>query len=156
MLKSLLITILFIFQLSPPKHGIAYNPERIKRGIPVIEKEWILYETDTIDRRELRILYQPAGPRRRPYSGPVHEKKFLFFKDDTLSAEEDFYVKQYDDRKYKLLLSYSYKTNDWGSIGLAETTEANGKKQTRENGITLSQADSTLASWGLSRTAKLK
>jgi hypothetical protein len=151
MFKSIFITIAFVFLLYPVKHGKEYNHERIKRGIPIIEKDWILYETDTIDRKELRILYQPAGPRRRAYTLPMHEKKFLFFKDDTLAAEEDFYVKQYDDRKYKLLLSYSYKINDWGSIGLAETVEINGKKQTRETGITLSQADSALASWGLSR-----
>jgi hypothetical protein len=129
-------------------YGIAFNPERLKRGIPTIPPGWKIDNDGYID------CYDPKPDTSKPYH--LRKRVFVGSKGEIVGEEDAFYSGKsfefYDHRKYdqEVEISYYYakETNDnpW------QITVMLDKDSRIKSAATLEEADQVLKSWGLSRT----
>jgi hypothetical protein len=166
-MKYFLLLVPVIF-LSSPKYGPEYNPERIKRGIPIIEDGWkVAYElylspTSYIVYSKDSSAYLKGKEAKKGLC--LHNGKMVQIEESAITGEIDYYVYYLSPKKVKhLRIDYSYIDNSWKcyfneSLSIKEQSFSKRCKDTSlgmcKNIITLPQADSVLASWGLSRTGK--
>lgn len=124
--------------------GKKFNPVRDSLGLPVIGDDWTLSQSD--------IYYQwwIAPDTSITQQRPFHQIKSVGFYNDTITDEEDdFYYNTGDSLAYRLILRYRYRDALWD----CEIVRIRRLKRKRAEywPITLKQADSVLATWGLSR-----
>jgi hypothetical protein len=147
-----------------PKYGMAFNGERERIGLPVLQENW----------RYNKIIGESADEWINPSYNediPYHFKKTVTFNRDTIINETDYYIGQQefntiDGRgKEHLYITYyfiEYEEYDkkcdigWECIFVTatEATSSNLVPERRAYAwtiidITKEEADSILVSWGL-------
>jgi hypothetical protein len=147
-LRVLLFSVFPFLLLSCSKYGQEYNLERIKRGIPIVEKHW---DKHPVSDEEHHIWDDGKHLKEKEI---YHLCKYVDLKDNAIISEEDlFHIKINDTMAYKVVVCYNYLEKDPWRCELLKDVKNSTQKVTFSN-ITINQADSLLGSWGLSRVAK--
>jgi hypothetical protein len=146
-MKYALIFLPFVF-LTSPKYGPEFNPERIKRGIPVIEEGW--KREEYLVGKDQTVYY---SSHKHSKAKAYHHDKSFIIKDDSINHEQDFYIAHFDTHKYELILNYNYALNDWDSTTFIFIDKTK-KRDYHLKHVNISKSDSILSSWGLSRVKK--
>jgi hypothetical protein len=136
---------------SQSKYGSEYNPERIKRGIPIIYENWI-----TQPSTKESVIWTP--PEGRARTTAEHDAKVIILEKNIITKEVDGFINEIDSNNiFGLTIEYDYLTqlNHW-KCTVTDLKYKMAKKKTGKASydISIIQADSVLASWGLSRTGK--
>ncbi len=157
-LKLLLLAFCFVIvslvvlsywrQTTHPKFGLDYNPERQKLGIPVIPADWSSMVTDS----NITSWYDPQGAEKRGDHLPYHASKDIYSQNGILSSEADTYFgpTDYNDnfsmtpQRERITITYLYNENGWFVSYMSQATHNTG-----EYTISINQAKTFLASWGL-------
>ena len=144
------------------KFGLAFNKTRLKYGAPVIHDYLCLESTS-----EKMESWSLSKEIQDTISIGFHDGKGVFLQTDGLLEEKDIFRKRINDSTFVMLGILTYVSKDmkvdfpdiWydtisaGSIGLSKKTrEGSERTNTPKYGLTITQADSVLRSWGTSRT----
>ena len=132
------------------KYGIAFNPERNKIGLPVLDSTW------TYSRAIGVIGGGWINPNCKKDTPCYYKKNFLCNDDRTMLWEEDMYV---GPNKYTtvdgtfeetLYITYYFKDKRWKYLWRKGVTVENSRWEFDEYiEISSKEADSLLTLWGL-------
>ena len=129
------------------QYGLEYNKERIKKGIPIIEDNFILknhFRKDVMgwglpgSLDEMRTYHYFKGIRLNSDASKI------LFEDDL------FHTRINDSLSYRLFLTYNYQNENHWECELLHDIRKPSYREIKDS-VSLIQADSILSSWGLSR-----
>lgn len=126
------------------KYGENFNKTRDSLNIPLIEKEWITHEWDSVHR------FWAKQDKSVTTSDPIHLNKVsIFTKDKLISESDEFHYEFRDSLAYKLITKYTFDTGTWECEIIKYRR---GKYPPSEFWtVSLDKADSVLNTWGLGR-----
>lgn len=127
------------------KFGKKFNHVRDSLGIPIVEENWTISESNPDNR------FWKIADNFEPTHLPIHESKMCYFQDagSLFGEEDDFFYDMSDSLAYRLILRYEFKKSVWDNEFVR--IRKFGKKPAEYWPLTISQTDSVLAKWGLSR-----
>jgi hypothetical protein len=125
-------------------YGKNFNNVRDSLGVPRIEDDWILSESNEYN------CFWIAPDTTIKQKGPFHQiKSSSFFNNQITDEEDDFYYDTGDSLAFRLILRYQFKDASWDCEFVRYTKHK--QPSTKFWPVTLAQADSVLTKWGLSR-----
>jgi hypothetical protein len=126
------------------QYGKEFNSTRDSLNIPLIEDNWVTSESN-----EWRRSWRDPG-RGIGTIKPIHLKKTSNFHGDTLMSEEDsFHFETDDSIAFRVVYKYQFDNRTWDCKFIGYRKEK--YPPTNSWPLTLAQADSVLAEWGLIR-----
>lgn len=124
--------------------GKNFNHVRDSLGVPIIEEDWIISESNPYDR------FWKSSDAFGKSNLPIHESKISYIRDnDIVSEEDDFFYDMADSLAYRLILRYEFKKSVW-DCEVVEIRKLE-KRPAKYWPVTPAQADSILRKWRLSR-----
>lgn len=167
LVKSILVIFLLIFigfrlyiRFRPPKnegmdmineiikksyvapYNFSFNNVRDSLGIPRLEADWTIISADSTGG-----LW--GYENKIQDDKPLHWKKEIRLKNNSLTNEIDYYQKINDSVKHSVVYNFDFIRNSW-SCSYAKKN-ANNIFPVQGNKISLIKADSIITSWGLER-----
>jgi hypothetical protein len=124
--------------------GQSFNHVRDSLGVPIIENNFVLYESNPYYR------FWAIPDTTGTVKGPIHQSKSSgFYNDEIVDEEDEFFYEVTDSLAYRLFLRYDFKKSVW------ECEFVNIKKFRRGPAeywpLSIAEADSVLTKWGLRR-----
>ena len=134
------------------KYGVAYNAEREKRGIPIVDSNWTIQDfSDYFDSFDPNL--DQSQPRRQMKRVSIDQKGIILGESDTFYSGKTFLMKGTGKEVFQgIEMTYRYEPQKEGNPWIIHADLGPDQFNVL---LTLGEADRVLASWGLSRTNKL-
>jgi hypothetical protein len=132
------------FEKDTDQFGRAFNAERIKLGVPVIEEHWVAHHAGSTG-----ALWMNKSHRIQSQSAHHSSKRTRIENKKWISDEDDFDRFVNDSVSHLVVYIYNVDSNLWKCT--LSIHRFNSYPPSRAQTISLTQADSIIGSWGLKR-----